>query len=532
MFFTRIEGNLASMRLYITGCVLSLLFFTVHFMPVLHASEIFISPQLANTRESAQGSNGKTIVIVEEAHVVYNAQKALAEIIRDLVQNESLRYVFVEGGWDDVSLTSLRRLTDPEHRQEVAEQFLKEGKISGEEYVSLVSEFDIRLWGVEDPELYKANMNAFLKISSAQNDLLKELAKLNAQLLDLEPQMLPPSLAVVLSQARNFENQKINLLNYSKFLMQRLPGRAKQYPHLSQIMSLAGANGTYDSDKIALEKKVALQFLVKQLTKPEFETLLAVDAPQTLEDELSCLDAILTKVKELSVNMPPPALKNLSHYCVVLREASHMDPAALFREIEKASREAFWAGKPTPAQQTFFEIAWSAGMLEKLFALKLTETEFLTLEAGKTSFPVDQWNQFLVREFANRQLNYQPIDFKEITTWVPEAFSFYQTARAREKAMLNHLTREVQSKGIEKAAFITGGFHSKNFFLELKKQGYTVLLVSPRFIPEDDKATHEQYLHVLKTKWTGAVESETLNPKLETNPKTHLEINQISKANS
>ena len=56
------------------------------------------------------------------------------------------------------------------------------------------------------------------------------------------------------------------------------------------------------------------------------------------------------------------------------------------------------------------------------------------------------------------------------------------------------------------AAFVMGGFHSRVIFQALKDRDYTVLLVSPRFKPEDEKTAQEQYLKMLKYKWTGKSE--------------------------
>ena len=85
------------------------------------ASEVFIPQDLAGVRDRAEGTNGKTILIIEEAHVDYAAQKALSDILKDLIEHESLHDVLVEGGWGDVTLTSFKNLADPVRRKEVAE---------------------------------------------------------------------------------------------------------------------------------------------------------------------------------------------------------------------------------------------------------------------------------------------------------------------------------------------------------------------------------------------------------------------------
>ena len=83
------------------------------------------------------------------------------------------------------------------------------------------------------------------------------------------------------------------------------------------------------------------------------------------------------------------------------------------------------------------------------------------------------------------------------------------TLRPREVELTSSGPRD---RDLELAALVAGGFHSRNIFDALKKRGYTVVLVSPRFTPSDSRTQHEQYLEVLKEKWTG---TEVQGPKFD-----------------
>jgi transposase len=98
---------------------------------------------------------------------------------------------------------------------------------------------------------------------------------------------------------------------------------------------------------------------------------------------------------------------------------------------------------------------------------------------------------------------YRPFNAKEFSKWVPVALSFYRTARAREEAMIENLDRGIKERDLLRAVLVIGGFHSRNIFNALQRRGYTVTLISPRFAPSGDPTQHEQYLEVLKSKWTG-----------------------------
>ncbi len=467
----------------------SILFVIVYFAPLLFAAEIFIPFHLAQIRDRSEGTNGKTVVIVEEAHVDYGAQKAIAAILQDLAENESLRDIFVEGGWGDVSLTPLRSLTGPERRKEVAKEYLRQGKISGDEYLSLATDLDLRLRGIEDPKLYEANMNIFLQFSEVRSKLLNELKQLDPQIQNLQPKVLMPAMLKIMTMRREFEDQKISLLDYAQFLMSKMgafilsekssvPGVAR-FPHLAKIVALSGGNGTYDPDKLAVEKKSVVRFLSQNLTKPELEDILALEDQKTAEGELVFLEALLKKARDLSKaeSLSPP--KNLISYRNILRGIVLMDTAAIFPELEHASQAVFLAEKPSAEQVAFMETVRGIGTLEKLFDLRLTEDEFVALEQKNGD------SHFLKKNDCPR-LDF--LDTQEFEKWIPVALSFYETARIREKAMIENLDHEIEDRDLKLAALVAGGFHSRNIFDALKKRGYTVVLIFPRFAPSDDRA--------------------------------------------
>ncbi len=102
--------------------------------------------------------NGPTILLISNILMNYEAQKDVAAILEFLIQKYNLRLVLVEGGSRNNSLAHLRTSATPEKRRQVAEEFLREGKISGENYLDLVSDYNFIVYGVEDPALYNAQV--------------------------------------------------------------------------------------------------------------------------------------------------------------------------------------------------------------------------------------------------------------------------------------------------------------------------------------------------------------------------------------
>ncbi len=101
----------------------------------------------------------------------------MAKLLEILIQREGIDLVLVEGGTGDVSLDSLRRVAWKKVRQRVSEDFLRQGKITGEEYLQLASDYPFELWGVEDQSLYRQNLNVFLDGASRRENVSKALGQ-------------------------------------------------------------------------------------------------------------------------------------------------------------------------------------------------------------------------------------------------------------------------------------------------------------------------------------------------------------------
>lgn len=214
------------------GAKATLSFFTALWMltAVLFAAapSLDLPSETARVERTEAGTNGKTIFLIQEAHVDYNAQKAIAEIIKHLVQKKSLRLILVEGGWGDTSLSFLRNYGSDKGRHEVAERYLKEGKISGEEYLDIISDLDMQFWGIENPEDYRRNMEVFLKLHEVQDRLLAEVEKFKKVLLSREDKVFSPAAKEFAAERRTFRENQNSLIHYAHFLRQKL---AKTPPH-------------------------------------------------------------------------------------------------------------------------------------------------------------------------------------------------------------------------------------------------------------------------------------------------------------
>ena len=123
------------------------------FTPKKLAHNIAFPASIARVESSHRGDSDELIYLIQDAHTNYSAQKNIAALIDHLAVRKDIRSVYVEAGFGDVSLRGFRE-TSSARRKDVGLRYLRKGELSGAELRDLVSDRDLALWGVEDPDLY------------------------------------------------------------------------------------------------------------------------------------------------------------------------------------------------------------------------------------------------------------------------------------------------------------------------------------------------------------------------------------------
>ena len=517
-----------------------------------------IPSEYARLEKKIEGTNGKTIFLIQEAHSEYQVQKNIAGLLRYLIQSHGLHLVFVEGGWGSVSLSYLRNYGSEEGRLKVAEEYLKSGKISAEEYLDITSDFEIELWGVEDPKLYEQNMKAFFFIHSEQTKWLSELSKLKSALDVLAEKLFPQALQDFRKEQEAFGSQKISLLEYLQFLLRlnqgtvlggtgletpRLESQVSpsepspdfaDFPTLRNLMALSGEGG-FDPEKVEWEKHELVRALSRKLTKPELEEMALHENRKTSEEELAFIQVLLAAYQREASVAKRIKVDHLRQYARSLEESLKMDSRKLFSELRALEDQTADRLAQSAEQKELVKKLDGAALLEKLFKLELGPEDFARLRENPTHFDLSSWRTFLLKIFrATPSPSPLPLsggedqgegmffaadwDMDLLQNAIAQAQEFYSAAEAREKAMIRNVTEKMDAQKEKDAVLISGGFHTERLSRAFQELGFSVVVLTPRFASAlDSKGHQERYFQILKEKWEAP----------EAVPVTNLQLNSI-----
>jgi phosphoenolpyruvate-protein kinase (PTS system EI component)/SAM-dependent methyltransferase len=276
--------------------------------PVGRFPELVLSPKIAKISEVHRAKGGKFLIHIQDAHTNSSAQIHIARILEELIAKHKLKTVFVEGGTQDDSLTFLRPMASKTRRQRVAKKYLLKGELSGAEYLSLASDHDFRLLGVEEKELYRQNLAHYKAVVRKKEAVIAYLDEIQKRVDRLKGRLYPRTLLALDDFSRQREAGRRDFSDTLPLLLQeakRLEIDFLSYPHLV-LMEDKNLQNLPDPSKLIYEiGSLETQVFARSLTDPDAFYLHQIDEHLqslkklfSLESSSPEFEAYLARAKE------------------------------------------------------------------------------------------------------------------------------------------------------------------------------------------------------------------------------------------
>ncbi|MDO8730271.1 MAG: hypothetical protein Q7J69_03680 [Candidatus Omnitrophota bacterium] len=441
------------------------------------------------------------IIHIQDAHANYEAQKHLAGILDYLIRAHGLGLVLVEGGSRNDSLSYMRAYAPLEKRKQVAEEFLQSGKISGENYLDLTTDYNFTVYGIEKPELYDQNMEAFFSVEQVQAKALGAMTGFRAAVEALKQISYPEEVKGLELRELEVKEGRVPLAQHYQSLAEEA-GKRKvavadaEFPNLLRFIKASRLEKELNFKAVETERTRFLETLTGSLPKPEMD--------QLLKQSLELKSGLITPASfygHLQSHLRPEQHKEyptLTQYIDYLSLFEGIDHASLFNEVETLSGRVKDSYFKTKSQRKLAQVAKDVGVLEDLLELKLTPDSYDYYRTHKKEFRPDAWADDLRALGAEQKppqlfaLNPGPLNGA-----MPSMASFYEIARARDEAMVQNALKQVEEFKVPFAVLIAGGFHTPAFERLFRDRKVSYAVVAPK-VGKVTPADTEKYHRVLK----------------------------------
>lgn len=471
-------------------------------------SQIHIPAELGRVIEVYDNGqeSSRLIVHIQDLHTNPEAELNLAAILEILLKDYNLGLVCSEGADGVVDTSSVSSFPDYEAREKTARIFINSGELTGEEYLSITKYPDLQIWGIEDKDIYFENIIQFNKIMKFNPDAGIFISQAKKALEELKPKIYSGEILKLDQKETDYENQKIETEEYLDYLttyLQKFSIPIKDYKNISILDESIQQEKKIDQTKIMQDSQnlsLSLQAAIAQKNLRSEIDSLVVKAQLFKEQKISPF-SFYSYLKDLALKHLSDVVSkypDLSEFVSYLTKVNSLDTTKLFVEMEALTFDVKQRLAKTEEQNNLTQALRNIKFLEGFFNLKISNEELDYYLSNKETHKVAFFKSFL-QPVINKYKISGFIDFNPdlIDSHLQELEDFYETVKQRDLAMIKNSLSEIERRGVNVSALISGGFHTKGITKQLRDKGYSYIVMSPYSSTDMDE---ENYRYLLSGK--------------------------------
>lgn len=454
-------------------------------------------------RDSFDAGTDKVIINIQDAHANFEAQENIAKILDRLASTYALKLVTLEGAFGAINTSALSAFPDRELRRDVALYFLKEGKISGAEYLAINSDYGLKLYGVEDFQSYLDNLQSFYRAQDFKQEATQYISTMNKALNEIKPYIYNEELSKINNAKIARQSNKISFSQYVVRLAQLLKEFSlpiDEYPTFVELQEAVEIEQKVDFVKADQERAQLIADLSESLnTKEDLAEL--VDKSLNFKKGILGSAAYTNFLKDLAfkvrLNLGP--YPNFGVYADYINRYEQVANEKLFEEINSIEARLRNTAYTDDDQRQLDRLYRHLDVLNKLVNLTMLTEDIEYFLANRDEINMDEFTGFILSQ-ADKQgivINL-PAEVAYLDVYLPIWAEFYEFANKRDASLVENTLRLMNADNVDYAALVTGGFHTEKLTKILKTKNISYLVVTPR-ISKHDVAP---YLEIMKGRKT------------------------------
>jgi len=436
---------------------------------------------------------------VQDVFSNLQGRKYMVNILDKFLKEHKTKLVFVEGGSGNVSLTDLREKASPEKRIEVAEKYLENLKISPEEYLDIISDYPLVLWGVEDKELYDKHHQSFLETNYFKERLEPVLLTLHQTINKSKERLQNSTVAQIETKILANQKKELGLADFSNFLLQTAKQNGidtEKCPNLINFVNLVDLEKSIDWEKANHERITFIKDIAKRMqNNTDIQEL--IDKTNYFKmGKISSLE-YYTIIENFASGLGTDidTYPSFSYYTTYLKNRDLLNTAQLLHEIDYLIELLRVTLVPNLKYRDLVIMEIKLQFIEKAFSHNLTPVDYKRFCSLHFQGIAATWFNLLKENLPGCSLEIEYNIMTELEEKIPNIKQEYDIAQLREDAMIQNIISKLADTGEKTAILITGGYHTQRIAEGLKKCDIGLLVVRPKISQLSD---HKLYISILK----------------------------------
>lgn len=472
-------------------------------LSVTNPESIVVPREFGLVKTKFTGKDDRLIIHIQDAHCNYEAQSNIVRILENLYKNYNVSLVSVEGADGVIDTSWFKAFPDDEVRKEVADYFMKKGEITGPEFLSITTDYNIKLFGAETRSYYIDNLNAFTSSYPLKDQTERYLNNIKSALNKLKTYIYSEDLKLMDAKYQDYESKKLAFNDYVKFLQveaEKAKINLRAYENFFKLVSVLVYEKKIDFTVTDKERSALIDRISKVIPK-EALTELVNKSLEFKTGKISSAD-YYSYLKKLAIDNGTDLAgdyPNLFNYIIYNSVYSRIENEKLFNDIKKLEGDIKEKLFTTDDQRMLEKLSRHIDILLGLVNIKLLNGDYEYFEKNKSEFSHEVFSDFLKKKAIQYGLAYEADNPNDaVVKALPQLEDFYSIAIKRDKALVDNTLGQMSKDKSRVAVLVTGGFHSEGMSKLLEKQGISYMVVCPS-ITKDLPTPYIQILTNQKT---------------------------------
>ncbi len=449
-----------------------------------------IPPHLGEVKDAFKSTSKKVIIHLQDAHCNYFAQEKISGLIEYLNKEYGVEMINLEGGCGNYDLTLFTSILNKDIRREVSNHFVRTGDINGAEFYAINYPQDVMLWGIEDKDLYVANLKIYRDSLQNREEVDAYLRALTFTLNNIKRHVYPPELLKIDISYSAYKAGNMEFRAYLEFLIgeskKEGPG-IESFKNLHLLAEAMALEENIDFEKANVERNALVDELKKGLSKSEVKELVSysVDFKTKRISHRDFYSYLLEKAKEIELD--EKRFSNLSNYLKYVSLYEAVDRSKVMEEVdtfEAGIKERLYRNDE---ERELNRLSRNLAIMKNIFDVQLTRDDYRYYLNNKDAFKVSEYMQFIDKESDKYNIATRPSgDISKLDEYRENMDRFYEYSFKRDEAFLENLRFSSQNSPKESAIVMTGGFHSENLCELFRREGISYVSIIPKFTSSED----------------------------------------------
>ncbi|GEM_PF-4737349 len=446
-------------------------------------------------KEIRKGSAPVFIIHIQDAHSNLSGQENLANTLDYLMTRYNVSLILSEGGSNDCSLTSLKKMAPAAVWKMIAKSYLVQGLISGEEYLNLVSDRPMKIIGIEDVPLYLKSVENYAKLAKQREGILAYLDKIENGLEKLKKSAYPGDLQEY--EKRKAGGNESFEAGFKAFLdlVQAKQMDLSAYPNLVKLVAIQKREKEIDFNLANLEQARLIEEISSRGGQSNLEQ--HFDKMNLMKDKRLSQHAYFQNVFEIAnaKGVGIGGYPNVVRYAEYLKDFSEIDLELLLGELSRAE-DALYLKLLEPGDARLVRaIDRYVSLLDVAYNIQMSTDDFRMFETNEPDFATVAFLAFVNRKLAEAGYFQDIVPFKpELELGRDSLKNFYESVAQRDDAFLKNTGLALNREKQDVAVLISGGYHTANLTKLFSQSGYSYAVMTPIVTSETNQRKYERLL--------------------------------------